>query len=310
MKFDKLVVVGNPPYQEMDGGHAASAKPLYNVFIETIIDHLAPDFFTFIVPSRWMIGGKGLDDFRERLMSDRRMKSVTHFQRSEDVFSTVSLTGGVNYFLWEREYWGPCYFTVGEKAALRFLDERDIVLLDLNANSILTKVLEHSKGSWVSEHVHARNPFGLRTNFIDWKEEGTPCYARGKELHYCDPGAFVDRDNILSQWKVCTPYAYGDYNNAVRSVIPYTLLLPPGTICTETYLVLRSFETEHDAQAFDAFVKTKFFRFLLSLRVLTQHRNTQSFSWIPDMVGLTDPELYDTFGLNEDERSYIEGKIR
>ena len=322
VKFDKLVVVGNPPYQEMDGGEGVvSASPIYNKFVEIIIDNLSPDYLTFIVPSKWMTGGKGLDSYRQRMLMDRRMTSITHFPNSGDVFPTVSIEGGVSYFLWEKAHKNSndnrCLITVGDTKVKKYLDEHDIVLLDLDAESILNKVQECTT-SYMSMSVLPQKPFGIRNNFSDWKEAGIPCYKRGRELRYCDEDVVTDRYNIINKWKVCVSAANGAAQKEdgvkAKNVLTYTLLLPPGTTCTESYVVLNTFEVNENAEAFITYVKTKFFRFMLGLRVLTPTISRDKFSWVPDMGDYTkewtDTDLYDMFNLSDDERAYIEAKIK
>lgn len=324
MKFKKIAVVGNPPYQMQTeaqknrSSEDAQSKPLYHLFVEAIIDGICPDHFSMIIPSRWMVGGMGLNNHRERMMNDSRIKKIVHFPDSSNIFSTVDIKGGVNYYLWEKNYSGQCEFIVDGISTHRNLDQYDIILQDNNAITILEKVSKKCS-NWLSTKVFSNKPFGIATNFKNWKESGIKCVSVGLKENFVAAVDVNDKNNIKGFWKVCMSKAGdGGFGNPDKngkcSVIGRTFILEPNQICTETYIVVNIFEDKQSCENFITYINTKFFRFMLGLRVMTQDVNKEKFSWVPDMENYTkeytDEYLYKKFGLNEEEISYIESKIK
>ena len=325
MKFNKVAVIANFPYQiqseaqqnrSTEGGKA-QAKPIYHMFIESVIDNINPNYFVSINPSRWMCGGMGLDSHRERMMNDRRMKKIVHFAGDKEVFNTVSIKGGVNYFLWEKNYDGECEFCHGNTSSKRFLNTHDIVLQDNNAFGILEKVMNKST-KFINQTCYGNKPFGLATNFSDFLTSGVKCMTVRQEEKFVDPNAFTDKNGIIGKWKVCASKGGNVTENSegTRQVLSSIFILEPNTICTETYIVVNTFDNKKEAENFVSYMKSKFFRFMLGLRVLTQDINKKKFAWVPDMLDYsapwTDKELlYDTtiFNFTKQEREYIESKI-
>jgi site-specific DNA-methyltransferase (adenine-specific) len=149
MKFD--VIIGNPPYQLDDGGHGASASPIYQKFVESAIK-LKPRYIVMITPSRWFTGGKGLDDFLARMLGESRLRNLVDYPKLYDGFPGVKIRGGVSYFLWDRDYSGPCSVqTMWDGEPLgppmqRRLDDYDVLVRRNEAVSILDKLRGSSPG--------------------------------------------------------------------------------------------------------------------------------------------------------------------
>jgi len=312
------VVFSNPPYQSEDGGYGRSAGPIYNKIVEYVIDELKPHYISMINPSRWMAGGKGLNDYRARMLKDKRLRMIQDFQGISDVFANVSIAGGVCYFLWDRDYNGLCEFN----GIQRNIGEFDVLVRDNIAHQILKKVLLKAT-KFCNERVLPRKPFGLPTNFNDWVPEGTPgavkCYTtvRGGFEKWVKSDIFNDNHGIFSKWKVltnATTYEGSEFKGGKRRVFTKIFVVEKGSVCTETYIVANFFNTKKEAENYSLYMKTKFYRFLLSLRVITQHINRDKFSWVPDMGdytrSYTDQDLYQHFGLTRKEIDHIEKTIK
>lgn len=314
MRFEKLAVVMNPPYQMSDGGHSRSAKPIYHRFIETIIDGVQPNYLVSINPSRWMLGGKGLDKFRQRMMTDRRIKVIVDDMSPSGIFTDVDIAGGVNYFLWDKENNGKCLFNGIE----RYLDEEDIVLRENESRSILQKVKNQCE-KWIGDSASPRKPYGLSGN-VKPEGNGVPCWFKQSiGLAFVKPSKVMNPRNDVDSWRVLVPYApiagQTDFTKPIaffndRNVV----VAKPGEYCAETYIVLKSFDNKKQSENFVSYLKTRFFRFMLRMRVVSQHITREKYNWVPDLEDYsspwTDEELYDMFNLTRQEQSYIESKIK
>jgi site-specific DNA-methyltransferase (adenine-specific) len=313
------VIVGNPPYQMCDGGYGRSASPLYHKFIQRA-KNADPCYITMIVPSRWFGGGKGLTDFRREMLNDARICQLVDFEDSSDVFPDVSIAGGVCYFMWDAGYNGPCGVTNMRDGircrSIRPLNEFESFVRDSRAIPIIHKVLARGERS-MQEQVSGYKPFGLRT-YIKPQELGDiTLYWRGGEGPYRreDIHAGVE---MIDKWKVVASRSAHEHagkpdKDGTRRVLSRTAVLPPGTVCTETYLVIGSYETEQEARNLLVYMKTRLFRFLMSLLMYSHGITRNTFELVPQLEmwrAWSDTVLYARYGLTFDEIEFIESKIR
>lgn len=317
MKFD--VIIGNPPYQLSDGGFGRSATPIYNKFVHQA-KKLNPRYLTMIIPSRWFAGGRGLDSFRAEMLGDDRIRKLVDFEDASEVFPGVDIAGGVCYFLWERDARGPCEVTnvhKGEKVvSIRKLDEFPTFIRHSQAVSIVRKVLA-KKERRMSEQVSASKPFGLRTFVRPQKAGDLILRWQNGEGPYKREDITVGVE-MIDKWKVITSYVGYDHagnpgSDGRRRVFSKIDILPPRTICTETYLVIGAYDSQKQAENLVAYMKTRLFRFLVSQFMYSHHITKDAYAFVPilDMnTEWTDEKLYERYGLTEEEIAFIESKIR
>lgn len=317
MQFD--VIIGNPPYQISDGGQQGSASPIYQKFIAQA-QALEPRFLSMVIPARWFAGGKGLDSFREEMLSDQRIRFICDYPDSRDAFAGVDVAGGVCFFRWERDTPGETeVMTIRGKETqteIRSLNEFDTFIRDGRSAEIVRKVMT-TEFEPLSKLIHSQKPFGLRSYFVPAKTGSIRLLASPSD-------GFVEADQIeknlslVYEWKVmvsktASEHAGQSSNDGSKKVLSRISQLPPGSACTETYLVIGPLKNEAQAKNLEAYMKTKFFRFLLSLRLITQNISRDSFNFVPlpDLNRTwSDEDLYSAFGLSTEEVKLVETAIR
>lgn len=319
MKFD--VIIGNPPYHLNDGGAGASAKPIYQLFIQQAMK-LNPKHLVMITPSRWFSGGKGLDKFRAEMINDKRFREIHDFFDASEVFPGVEIKGGVNYFLWDRDYNGDTLMVSHSngkivskmKRPLQFEDS-DIVIRHNEAIDILGKVSKFNEESF-SSIVSPRKPFGLATNFKGYRktkqnDDDIKIYATKKEGWLPANFDFPRNKNWVDKWKIFIPKAIGSGNMSEDEIKP--IIGTPNTVSTETYIMVGPFSSEEETKNVYSYIRTKFFHFMVGLRKVTQDATSKVYNFVPVQdfsKPWTDEELYRKYDLSEDEINFIESIIR
>ncbi|MFC6353187.1 Eco57I restriction-modification methylase domain-containing protein [Rothia nasimurium] len=319
MQFD--IVIGNPPYQLSDGGHGASASPIYQHFVEKALE-LDPKYAVFITPSRWFAGGKGLDEYRQKMLSDHRMKALVDYPKLYEAFPGVKIRGGVSYFLWDKNHDGKCSVQTiwdgkptGEPVE-RYLDQFDVLVRSNQAVSILEKV-QAVEEETMDKMVSSQKPFGLRTYVhgnANSKGMESPITLFGSQrISWIERNEIPSNQDWIDQWKVLMTGVQGTSAAVETMFLSRPIIAGPDSACTETYLVAGHFESEDEAKSLASYLRTQFARFLVSLRKVAQHASKNVYGFVPlqawDRIW-TDEDLYIKYGLTDEEISYIQSVVR
>ena len=320
MKFD--VIIGNPPYQlESDGG--TRDIPIYQHFVEQA-KKLEPRVLAMVIPSRWMASGLGLGTFRKEMLSDRRISNLVDFPVASDVFPGVEVKAGVCYFLWQADYNGTCAVTSVRGPTVvgpitRNLNQFDIFVRESRALPILKKVLENGVDS-INSILAVDKEFGWTSNFSEFHEESK---TGDVPLHYIRKSTrsvgYIQRSKVtksvhlIDKWKVLVPKAGSDGGKKIPDmVLGKPKLASSPSVCTQSYLFFYV-TSEREAESLRSYYSTKFFRFLVSLRKITQDATHSTYTWVPiqtwDRIW-TDSELYQRYNLSTDEIALIDELIR
>ena len=318
MHFD--VIIGNPPYQLNDGGGSgSSASPIYQKFIEQA-QMLDPKLLVMVIPAKWYSGGKGLDEFRSKMLSDKRIRYIADFPDARDVFPDYGPAGGVCYFLWDRHNPGKCLVETFEKrvatSSERDLDEFETFIRDNRALKIVHKILAKKETNLASV-VSSRKPFGIESAQKNDPRGDLYLFASGQD-------GLIRRANvpkgheIIDKWKVLLSKTSSEHAGQVdkagtKRVFSRIEIMKPASVCTESYLVVGPFKTKTESERAASYLKTRFVRFLVSTILLTQNISKSMFEFVPLQdfsQDWTDPVLYKKYGLTKDEIAFIESTIR
>ena len=339
MKFD--VVVGNPPYQISDGGAQASAKPIYQYFVK-LSNELTNHYSSLIIPSRWYVGGKGLDEFREDMLNDSHIKELHDCLTPEDIFPNTNIRGGVCYFLRDFNYNNinelvkvvthESNSIILETDRSMKINNSEVFIRDGRAKDILTKICRDNFIS-IAQYISPLRPFGLRGYFAKsdkFKEsqkglkEPISCYAKGKKIGYVEKKEVLSHLDWIDNWKVFMPRA-NNIGTELNDDNLNSFIGKPNEICTESYLVIGAELSLDEISSVNLakYMKTKFLRYLHSLLKSSQDATSKTFEFVPiqdfsknsdidwsKSIHEIDQQLYKKYDLNDDEITYIESKIK
>ncbi|MBA3962819.1 MAG: Eco57I restriction-modification methylase domain-containing protein [Chthoniobacterales bacterium] len=319
MQFD--VIIGNPPYQlASDGG--TRDVPIYQLFVEQA-KALQPRFLAMVIPSRWMASGLGLSEFRGTMLKDRRIRELVDYPAANDVFPGVEVKAGVCYFLWDASHDGDCKVTTirggdVQGPTRRNLGEYDVFVRDSRAVSILHKVLACDEAP-INTILARDKEFGWTSNFDGFHEKersgDVPLYYIRKMkrgIGYIEREKVTKSAALIDTWKVLVPEAFNGGDGIPHQIMGKPLIAPSPSVCTQSFLFFHV-NSRKAAESVQSYYRTRFFRFLVSLRKITQHATHSTYVWVPMQTWnrtWTDEALYEKYGITRKEQAYIESQVR
>ena len=323
------VIIGNPPYQESDGGNNASAVPVYQKFINEA-SKLSDGYLSMIIPDRWFSGGRGLDQFREEMKNDDSIQYLYDYSNASDCFPGVDISGGICYFIKKDGYHGLCKF-INHNAEIdpikmRSLNEFPVVVRSNASVDILDKIKQKTT-DYLSTSVSRQRPFGLRT-FVKPDNAGDLTLRWNKGKGPIESSKITAGEEMVNKYKVIVSRVFFEHAGQAGKDGKYRVLsvlerLKPKEICTETYIVVDSFSNEREAINLEKYLKTKFARFLILQAASSIMITRNSFLFVPKLdfsdngeidwstnINKIDNQLFSLFNLSDEEIRYINSSIK
>ncbi len=339
MKFD--AVVGNPPYQEEGGSGGSNDAPIYQ-FFAIAAEKIKPYFVSLIMPARWFAAGREnlLGSFRKHMIKTKQLNKMVVFANSADVFSNVEIKGGICYYLLNSSYSGDCDYVLHEGDSIikcsRELSQFDIVIRNPKLADIVAKVRENSvEENCVDSIVSNDTPFGISSNpksskknpmqvyEVSTSQHNTKLYHIQKltrKIEYVDRSLIKKNERYIDSVKVLIPGASGTGNDPY--VLGKPICAPRNSVCSQSFLFV-PFNDNTEAENFLKYVKSKFFRILVSAVKISQSAPKRVYKFVPlqdftensdidwsKSVAEIDQQLYKKYNLTDEEITFIESMIK
>jgi site-specific DNA-methyltransferase (adenine-specific) len=304
------------------------AIAIYHKFVQQA-KKLNPRYLCMIIPARWYAGGRGLDEFRDEMLHDNRLRVISDFPDATEIFPGVQIKAGICYFLWDRDHRGDCKVINHDKGvettilSRPLLEESADTFIRYNKSiTILHKVYSGKEESF-STLVSPQTPFGIITSYKGTKnrerQTDLVMYISGNEKEYKGTTSFVPKDKITKGFgliqghKVYIGEAGSGSDSFPHSILSTPFYGEPNTVCNQSYLVIGPFECKDICMNVISYIKTRLFRFMVLLHKNSQHAMSKVYKFVPlqDFSHpWTDEMLYKKYGLTEDEIAFIESMIR
>lgn len=288
-----------------------------------------------IMPSRWSVGGRDLDVFRESMLNSTTLSKIFDFQKGADCFPGIRIGGGVCYFLIDSAKTDSKVMITNLASGVEPITSirkplefgLDFMIRNNMVHSIVSKSLSKQQSS-MSNMAWSQKPFGLRTNFNDFDLNGAiKVYNKKNEdgIGYVNENVISKNKDRISEWKLVTSRSTSvpEEDNGQVLRMAQTFICEPGAIVTESYVVVASFLSEKEASNAYKYLKTKFFRSLCQVTIVSPDVSARTFTLVPiqdfteesdidwsKSIAEIDAQLYAKYGLTEEEINSIESMIK
>ena len=337
MEFD--AIVGNPPYNETigSGSNSSLGKQLFPYFIINAIKSGTP-YISLITPSRWFTGDaqdKSFVKLRDFLRKNNHISKIFNYPVANDVFDDVTIKGGVNFFLYEKNYTGDVQFNIVQKDNTiiqnrkLFEDGLDIVLGDGEEYKIIQKI---NKKNFIplTTITKGRNAFGIigkdsvvSTISTNNRTEINNCELRCKNgvIRWINADKVTKNQDLFKKYKVFISKSAGDPSKDLKVIgIPY--IGGKDSACTDSLIPIGSFDNVIEANNLKKYLQTRFLRFMVSILKVSQNVTQVVYGFVPiqdftknsdikwdKQLSNIDEQLFKKYKLTDEEIKYIKNRV-
>lgn len=335
MRFD--FVVGNPPYQQEKEDNGRQ-PPVYDRFMDATYN--VSDKVLLITPARFLFNaGQTQKEWNKKMLSDSKLKVLMYEQDSSKVFPNTDIKGGIaiTYRSKEDEFGAIGVFTPIPELnnILHKVKEKT----DKSLAEIIYAPTKFDLDTLYKDHPDFKSLIKadgkdklLRTNIFDRLSVFHSSKADDdiaviglisakRTWRYIKRCYIDDSNEQLNKWKVLLPKSNG--SGTLGELLSTPLIAKPLEGYTQTFIGIGAFETEEEAQAAYKYVVSKFARTMLGVLKITQDNPPEKWKYVPlqdfssssdidwsQSIQSIDSQLYDKYGLSEEERNFIETHVK
>jgi hypothetical protein len=323
-KLHPFAIISAPPYQKTDGGgRGESGSAIYHKFFD-IAQRIKPRFISMYLKANWYSGGRGigLPEFREKMLKSNHIREFHDYPDATTyINSPVTLRGGVCTFLWDNKYddLADFYNHINNQIHHRTrpigVNDIDVLIRYNEGIDVLLKVLSKTD-KFIEEEAFSRNLFNIASNSSAVKTTGRhgdiKVYLPKKKVGYIskkDIGGYDELKKYINSWKIIVAKASPGDDTLPHSIISMPILSEPGSVCTDSHLVVSIVKNQKAGKSLIEYMKTSFFRFMMLLAKNNQNMNKSVFRFVPNLQYSSDMNLYKMFDIQK-YKEFIESVIK
>lgn len=341
IKFE--AIVGNPPYQEVISSNKSNkslSKQLFPFFIKMTI-MLNSTYVALITPSRWFTGDAQDGSFiklRDFIKSNNHIKTIKNYPIASNVFPDVFIAGGVNYYLYDKNYSGKVDFSVCTDnkivTQIRNLFEEGLdIIVSSSENYAMIQKLRDSKFVSLTTITKGRDAFGItgknanNISSVSAFENAYELRCAHEEIRYVSKDKITKNIDIADKWKIFISKGNGGAGT-LGDGKPVAILGKPyigkaQSVCTDSLIPIGAFDTKKEAINLQKYIKTKFLRYMVGILKVSQNVYQNVYQFVPlqdftddsdidwsKSVAEIDQQLYGKYNLDDSEIAFIESTIK